>query len=641
MSSNSGSFRKDIEGLRAVAVLLVITSHYDIPGMSAGFIGVDIFFVISGFLITGILTQEYEKSGNIELSRFYANRLRRLLPALIAMLATIAVAAYWMLPIGQQISTSLGGATATLWISNIYFAFSDIDYFATPSSSNILLHTWSLGVEEQFYLFWSLLILAVSRRAKNLHTSLISTCMALASFSFFLCLALGFWSPMQAYYLMPTRAWQFAAGGLTWYFVQKFTPSSKQATLANWSGSAVLLCALIVIRPHVAYPSILALLPTSATCIMLWAGSGSRNNAVQHVLSHGIMQRIGSLSYPLYLWHWPIWVLIKYHLPDSSFQKNIILAFTCTVLLAYITYFFIETPIRFGKISKSRSFWQIGLAVAVSLLISNQMLRWNENSVYLMAQEKATRNISDGKTEYISRIYSDGCDDWYRSDKLNPCIYGNSNAVNTIVLFGDSIGAQWFPTLSAIYKDDSWRIVVLTKSSCPIVDESYFYTRIGREYTECSSWRKKAINWLQQNKTTAIFIGSTASSNFDDQQWEQGSLRILNTLAPNTDAIYLIESNPILPFNAFECLAQKDPSTCQSISSNPGFEKVATALKRAIAQQPKASWIETASFVCPNDSCQARRKIGNSEIDVYRDNQHLTASFAAAMHRNFEAQIHP
>lgn len=152
MAPTPSTFRSDIEGLRAIAVLLVIAGHYTIPGFGAGFIGVDIFFVISGYLISGILIREVESAGRIRLLHFYANRLRRLLPALAAMVIVSTLAAYHLLPQTQHPAQSEAGAAAILWISNIYFAFSDVDYFSAETSHNIFLHTWSLGVEEQFYL---------------------------------------------------------------------------------------------------------------------------------------------------------------------------------------------------------------------------------------------------------------------------------------------------------------------------------------------------------------------------------------------------------------------------------------------------------------------------------------------------------
>ena len=160
-------FRADIEGLRAIAILLVIGAHYAIPGLSAGFIGVDIFFVISGYLITGILVREYEKTASINLARFYANRFRRLLPALAVVLIISCYAAFHILPQDLNLPNSISAAAASGWVSNIYFTFADRNYFDAGTQNNLFLHTWSLGVEEQFYLFWPLLLLTLTTAAKR------------------------------------------------------------------------------------------------------------------------------------------------------------------------------------------------------------------------------------------------------------------------------------------------------------------------------------------------------------------------------------------------------------------------------------------------------------------------------------------
>lgn len=167
LAENKKHFRPDIEGLRAVAILLVIGAHYSAPGMSAGFIGVDMFFVISGFLITGILLRERESTGGVNLTRFYANRMRRLLPALAVMLAVSAGLALACLSPEEQEQSSLVGIMATLWASNLYFAFSTIDYFGANQQENLFLHAWSLGVEEQFYLIWPALLLIGVRFASH------------------------------------------------------------------------------------------------------------------------------------------------------------------------------------------------------------------------------------------------------------------------------------------------------------------------------------------------------------------------------------------------------------------------------------------------------------------------------------------
>lgn len=642
-------FRPDIEGIRAIAILLVIAAHFAIPGFSAGFIGVDIFFVLSGYLITSILVREYESTQRIALLRFYANRLRRLLPALATMIVASSFAAYWFLADTQNLTQSKAGASAILWVSNLYFAFTDMGYFAAEHTSNLFLHTWSLGVEEQFYLLWPLgtLLACYGLRSKASTTRLIVFFSAIALTSLIGCLILAVSNPTAAFYLMPTRAWQFAAGALTWLLAKRILPTQKQSYLAGWLGLTLLLVGLFVIRPNVTYPSFLALIPTLGACALLWAGTSVKQGRAAQpssFLSTVLMQRIGRLSYSWYLWHWPVLILGEELIGVKGDWGNTFLTITISLILAIATLHLIENPVRFGRPTKLPYKWQITLALVAMVLVNSQLLRWNVVTEEFL--ENNSNNLYIKAASDVPVIYMHGCDDWYHSSELKPCVYGNENAENTAVLLGDSIGAQWFSTLTHMIKDpEKWKIVVLTKSSCPMVDEPYFYQRIGREYTECADWRNAAIAWLQQRHVQQLFIGSTASSDFSNEQWQRGTLSILHKLTTHVDNIYLIEANPTLPFNGLECLQQtlgraKNANNCTSKPANKRYEEVSSILKYVTEQVAKVHWIETSSFVCPNDVCQAAQTTETGEeLIVYRDSQHLTDTFTAHAAKHFKQQI--
>ena len=634
-ASGSG-FRPDIEGLRALAVLLVIGAHFAVPGLSAGFIGVDVFFVISGYLITGILVREHEAGGTISLSRFYANRLRRLFPALATMLIVSSVLAFALLPARQNLAHSEAAAMATLWVSNIYFAFADIDYFGAETSGNAFLHTWSLGVEEQFYLVWPLLILAVTQWAKNGNrtSGLIRLFAFVTASSLAVSVFASYTQPIFGFYMMPTRAWQFAAGALVWLLVQERAPNKFQAAMLSWCGALLLIAALVVIGPNSTYPGLLAMLPTLGTCALLWSGSClEKQHSPGALLTLRPVQAIGRLSYAWYLWHWPVLIIGAQLLPIKGNVSNTLLAISVSLLAAILTHHLIENPIRYGRPARIKEKPQIAVALFAMLLLSSQFTRWNnENNetVTLASSTPVSRAMAD-----MPIIYQHGCDDYFRSDTLKPCSYGDHDAPNTAVLFGDSIGAQWFPTLANMYDSKEWKIVVFTKSSCPMVDEPYFLPTIGREYTECAVWRERAIGWLEKRKVNSIFMGGSAARDFKPEQWVEGTRRILDRLAPNTDAIYLIESTPTLAFHGPDCLSRNTPEKCQSAPANPQYPQVAAYLQKAAALQPKARWIETSSFVCPAGTCHAMR----DDVFVFRDSQHLTASFAALAAPSFLHQI--
>lgn len=638
MITKSKYFRSDIEGLRAIAILLVIGAHFTLPGLSAGFIGVDIFFVISGYLITSILVRELNNNKKINLPRFYSNRLRRLFPALATMLVVSCIAAYYILPDLQSLVQSKAAATASVWISNIYFTFADADYFAAETTTNAFLHTWSLGVEEQFYLVWPLLLLLcfnlVAENKK--YSSLAITLIFVAACSACACFLLAQTWPIFSFYMMPTRAWQFAAGALTWLLVERYKASSKHTGLIGVIGLALLFSSLHFIDAQTVYPSTLALLPTLATCAWLLAGSNPQSYT-HKLLSLAPMQWMGRLSYAWYLWHWPVLILGEHLIPISGSYNNTILAIGISLLLAIFTHHLIENPIRFGRAKQLLPRWQIIIALSAMTLLSTQFLHWNSNALERIASSPINVQIVKGIGDTPS-FYKDGCDEWYSSDELKPCRYGSESASKTAVLLGDSIGAQWFPTLERLYAADDWTIIVLTKSSCPIVDEPFFYKRIGREYTECSNWRSKAIEWLQSKEIDALYIGSVASTPYSDEQWKNGTLRILEKLQ-NIPKVFLIESNPTLGFNGPHCLAEhhnESSSYCNTqLADQTEYEHVAGILRKVTETTSNAHWIETASFVCPNKKCSAAR----DGIIVFRDSQHLTASFTALAAQHFSQQI--
>jgi len=628
-------FRPDIDGLRTVAVLLVVLCHYGVPGFAGGFIGVDIFFVISGFLITRLLVCEYEATGNLALMRFYSNRLRRLLPALATMLVATTLAADLLLSESRNVELRQAGAWAALWASNLYFAFSDTDYFAEEATGNAFLHTWSLGVEEQFYLIWPLLIVIFASTSKGRTAWLATALVSIGIASLIVSMLLTVDKPMLAYYMMPTRAWQFAAGGAVWLLAHRGSMASIQ--LAMWGGILTLLAGVWLIGPGTHYPGGWALLPTLGTCAVLWAGQlPGVQTLPARWLSLPTMQFIGRLSYALYLWHWPVLILCESVLPVKGQLFGVTAALLISFGLAVATHFLVENPIRYGRMARLRPGIQAGIAMCLMILIGSKLLQAATSSEEVLA----TQASHAGPAMDIPQIYKDNCDDWYHSDVLKPCLYGAKEPARTAVLIGDSIGAQWFPAVQAMLDPTQWQIIVLTKSSCPMVDEPFFYQRIGREYTECTSWRNSAIDWINQRNVDVIFVGGTASSEFTDRQWREGSARILRRLSRNAGHVYLIEANPVLDFHGPQCLTEhgdaKDPAEfCHSDAGNPRYDRVSHILKGVANSTPKTSWLETASWVCPTGKCEAIR----NGVVVFRDNQHLTATFAATAAEHFRRQM--
>lgn len=661
MTSSELGYRKDIEGLRAVAILLVILAHAGVSWFEGGFIGVDIFFVMSGYLITGLLLKEVQGTGSINFLMFYVARLKRLLPALLFMvLVTSILAMLYLSPFEHEKQASSAGY-ASIWLSNMYFAFEKLDYFAAGADENMYLHTWSLGVEEQFYLLWPILVLSAVGGWKWQHGSL-----NLRRLLFFMvcvvviCLGASIYlsnaKPALGFYLMPSRAWQFALGALALLWpvclgynvvgisnVELRLKVRKWLHLGGWVGFVSVVLASLFIHSDMTYPSYWAVIPSLGAALVLVAGAMSGGSLLSRCLSVKPLLWIGRISYSWYLWHWSILVLGAKITQHNDVVNNWVWILA-SLLLAIFSYFVVESPIRNSKYLARKPL--LTLVVALILMGASYGLvsGWKELAkgwVTLPGQSIFAKIASD-----LPITYSMNCDDWYHSATLKHCMFGNKDAKHTAVLIGDSIGAQWSPALARRYVGNNWRFIVLTKSSCAMIDEPYFYRRIGREYTECSIWRDAAVKWLKVSKPDVVFMGS-ATARFKKEQWISGTERILQQLAPVVNDIYIIRATPSLYIDGPACLSQQDwqlemlpewlrvSSSCSSVFNNPHAEEVYEWLQVAAEKFENAHVINMSPVVCPDNQCSA---VQNGRA-VYRDSMHLSKSYVWSVAGQFFEKV--
>jgi len=637
-------YRADIEGLRAVAILLVVAAHAGLPGFEGGFIGVDIFFVLSGYLITGLLVKECGESGRIDFMLFYARRLRRLLPALLVMLVITAFSALWLLPINHLSEQAVAGAAASLWASNLHFLFAKLEYFGAAAESNIYLHTWSLGVEEQFYLVWPLLtVFLIARRGILSNRNGLALGMgALLVISLAFSILLTSWSARYAFYLMPTRVWQFAAGALLFLYISNGKAASKaQFESVGVAGILLITAALVFVGSDTPYPGWWALLPTMGAVCLIFAGSGESKSFVSRILSLRPMQAIGRISYAWYLWHWPVLLLGASALPQiTGINRAALIAIS--VVMAVATFVLVERPIRQNIQIIRRP--AVLLQTAVILIIaSTALLFYWGNSSQVEASRLALDESEKPLTIDMPIIYQMGCDDWYHSNRVVACMFGAADAKKTAIVMGDSIGLQWFPALAKIFMAPDWKLIVLTKSSCPMVDRPIYYARIGREYTECATWRQHALAYIKDIHPRYVILGSTHSAAYGQEQWTSGTREVLAKIAPYADRIAIMRSTPTLPFNGPDCLSSKrrlhrllgwEP-TCVSATHDPKGDQVAVWLRQAAQGWSNVQLVDMNELVCPKGVCSAGK---NGKL-IFRDAQHLNASFVESLSSPLAARL--
>ena len=629
--------RGDIDGLRAVAVAVVVGFHAGIPGLAAGFIGVDVFFVISGFLITGLLLREQEGSGRIDLGRFWARRARRLIPALTVMILVTLVASLWMLSALRWRAAAVDSLWSSLYVSNISFALGTRGYFVESAAPSPFLHTWSLAVEEQFYIVWplavSLMLWAAARLRRALRSVLSIAVPALVVLSLALSALLSFRGSRWAYFSLPTRWWEIGFGAAAAILVARWRAGRVAAMALSGAGVAVLVGSMFCISSTTPYPGVAALVPTLGTAALLVAGAGSKA-IVHRGLALSPVQSIGRLSYGWYLWHWPAMVLASsYFRSESAWLRS--LAGLLALLLAVATARFVERPIRFNPTlvaSVRRSLSVSVLAVVAVALVAAGVVALQR------------RELSDPLLAHLERVV-----DERRADGSSCFVGGVSSSTGCggdgplIVLIGDSHAAHWAEAVGSISARSRLDIPVEVRArgGCPPWGFEVAATGTSEASDACSRFVADTLAYLTGRRPTVVVI-STASyhgrvldasgkvaSNEDERTIVRRAVeRRLISLKGLGVSVGVIIDNPSVPFEPIDCLGrERAPGRCD-FDRDTGLAGVAgmRAIQTAVARDLDVPVFDGAAGMCRGQRCETM-------IDgrvVYADRTHLTLEFTAS-----------
>lgn len=448
-------FRADIEGLRAIAILLVVAYHAGIPGFSGGYIGVDVFFVISGYLITWLLVYEAETKGRVDLVRFYAKRAKRLFPALALMLLAVcglSLLIYSPTERGPVLQTALAAAT---FRSNLFFSQTALDYLGTDLETNPLLHAWSLNVEEQFYFVWPLLIALLlgclqKWGLRSRRTFLLSLLSLLSVVSFAYAVHLTTVRQPSAFFLSPPRAWEFIAGAIAVLIPVKPHPRTQE--ILGWLGLSGLLCASYFFNALTPFPGTAALLPTVATVFLL--RSGQAQTTLSKIFARSPFQTLGKLSYSWYLWHWPLLILGGTFVDSAPLWFRICLV-AIALILAIASYHWVENPIRRSAWLPQKSAYPIAIAIITAVVLSITLSPATNNEVDFVRSDggppmslfqpyaKIAYSFSDPGTVNVVKMDEEGfCNP--------PGLYRQTERFDILVV-GDSF--TWCTTVAP---EDAW-----------------------------------------------------------------------------------------------------------------------------------------------------------------------------------------
>ena len=364
---------------------------------------------------------------------------------------------------------------------------------------------------------------------------------------------------------------------------------------------------------------------------MLVCGARAPQASVIRLLSRPAMTAIGRVSYSWYLWHWPILLLGAMVVPTPNGWLRLSLVML-SLLLAWLSWRFVEAPIRRNaKLVQPprRAILGALLLMGCAIAASFQWQAMASKTLDTPAFQRIRQTRND-----LPSVYRQNCDQWYHSDALLPCEFGNPKAEKTLVVLGDSIGLQWFPAIEKAFPSGDWRILVMTKSACPVVDVPIFYARIGREYTECTRWRKAALARIAEIAPDQVILGSTDTYDFSPTQWRDGTARILQQIASTAGQVHILRSTPTLPFDGPDCIAPRGAlwnhfaqSSCTAPAHDPQSDAVLRELQAAVSGFRNAQVVDMTDAVCPHGQCAAER----NGMPTYRDSRHLAASFVAGL----------
>jgi peptidoglycan/LPS O-acetylase OafA/YrhL len=636
------AFRPDLEGLRGIAILLVVGYHVGVPGFGGGYIGVDVFFVLSGYLITGLLWRELETTGRLNLIEFYARRARRLLPAAtLVLIVTLMASRFVYAPFEQQGFTGSALATAG-YISNVWFARESINYLAPDRAINPFLHTWSLSVEEQFYLIWPMLLaVTVYWGSKSSRVPRIVTTMSILAI---VSLGVGVWltgvAQPLAFFSSATRAWEFAVGGLGALFTTYSANNNSVLTRRlSWIGAAALLGAALVFDQTTVFPGVAALIPVLGTASVLTFQTPSAPTGLTKLLSASLLQWFGRLSYSWYLWHWPVLTMGAAVLRDEGRLVRLGLA-GVALSLAWITYRSVEYPIRASRALGVRP--GLSLVMAGCLTTASIGVAWNaRDRAHHAAESPDQRSFTQARQDN-PRVYALGCHLGFLQTDTLPCVFGDPDSQTAIVLFGDSHAAQWFPAFERIAVDRGWRLISLTKSACPAATVERFNPALGRQYVECSRWREDAIDRIITLRPRAVIMananyvtpaGEKSTGGVSADRWLSGTRETLSRFSKAGVHTLLLRDTPLPGFDVTACLARA--------AWNPAFFSRSCSFDRATslnapefnAEARAASGLDNVAIgdltgtICDAATCDPKSR----GLVVYRDTNHITTQFATAL----------
>ena len=545
-------YRADIDGLRAIAVCSVILFHIQSDLLQGGFLGVDIFFVISGYLITFLLAKEYAINDKINFIDFYKRRIQRIFPALLFMILSVVLLGYVFFTPSDYAALLTSSIWSLFSAANIYF-FNTLDtsYFAPDSGELPLLHLWSLGVEEQFYIFWPFVVWFLSKYLRTIQSQLIFILGTLI-----ISLLMAEWiRPINfsfAYYLLPSRAWELMTGAAVALLLSKgIFPKKTLAEILAWLGSALVLSSLVLVSKKSAIPGVGAAPVVLGTALLIISGASSRLTSIRKILSLKLLVALGLVSYSAYLWHWPILAFLKYSMIEINFRRGFCV-FILTFIMASLSYFIIENPLRKCKINVKKvilSYFTIPVLVVTLFSLATINAIQNKNPL-LYPWDKYQAIVLDTRAAYSFQYNCQYSEFKPEAFQLDRCVYPQGSQPN-ILLVGDSNAAHYLGMLRVFADHYGFSLRNATQSSCPMLFSKKIDWIDERWKKECSLYRKVVENKVAEYDT--VIIGGSWNVYDENSNFRAFFKKTIKGLSKKVNKIIILAKNPLFPGYSIKC----------------------------------------------------------------------------------------
>lgn len=626
-------FRADIQGLRGIAVVVVVAYHADVF-LSGGYIGVDVFFVVSGFVITRLIAAELSSSGRLRFGHFYLRRIRRLLPALATMLVFVTVAGVALAPIDAQVTTAQTAiAAATVNANHFLLTVTNSGYFDPGAEANPLLHTWSLSLEEQFYLVFPALVAgvwAVGRRTKREPEAVVLAVLsAVIGVSFMASGALtgevfddSRLDSRLAFYSAPTRAWEFAVGGAVAlaFICRPHEYSGRSREAMSVIGLALITAGCLAFDDSTRFPGVAALVPVLGAALLIVGGTGSGSIFTNRVIGTGPLRVLGDISYSWYLWHWPAIVFAVAMWPGASVVKPA--AAVISLVPAWLSYRLVEQPIRVGVMPPRRSTLRIAaVSVLVPVTLAPLLIAAN---AYLEKDSELLAPFANHACDLAEAVVGDG---------EQSCIWPVSADGSRAVLIGDS--NAWHFTEGFVDAANSRGLdaVVATHSACPFVDIRIPVPVADEDGADCERFKSRWMDELVGDPAEIVVLAASSAVYIEDdgvsirssdgqatfdtpaakkEAWEHGLRRQIEPLAAAGTRVYVVHRAPVVE-------PRFAPGAQSALSLMLGRGEIRFDRDRALRYRERSASAERSAtaglaetidpfpVLCPEDPCRTQR----------------------------------